>query len=152
MKKYNMDLPEFRAFHQIKIGSNTLTDTVHLFDISGYYPIIIGKGESMPKVWLYAIVRGEIRSIVNNNNPNLLPLKFEYDDSCHKLTYTFFNQVSNESICILSMESNHDVCVVTKLDLRPFGVKIYLDGDTLNVGTVELKDNDFSGNTFVSVE
>ena len=147
-----MELPEYKAFHQIKIGSNTLTDTVHLFNISGYYPLIIGKGDLMPKVWLYALVRGEIRSVVNNNNSNLLPIKFEYDESSHQLIYTFFNQVSNESICILCLESNQDICVITKLDLRPFGLKIYLDGDTLNVGSVSLKNSVFSGNTFVSVE
>ena len=152
MSKYNMQLPEYKAFHQIKIGSNTLTDTTHLFNISGYYPIILGKGDLMPKVWLYALVRGEIRSVVNNNNSNLLPIKFEYDESSHQLSYTFVNQVSNESICILRLESEQDVCTVINLDLRPFGVIIYLDGDTLNVGPMKLRDNHFTGNTFVSVE
>lgn len=152
MNKYNMELPEFKAFQQIKIGSNTLNDIIYLFNISGYYPIIIGKGDVMPKVWLYAIVHDEIRSIVNNNKSNLLPIRFEYDESNHKLKYIFVNQVTNESICILGLESNQNVCIITELDLRPFGVIAYLEGDTLHVGPMEFRQNNFSGNTFVSVE
>ncbi len=151
MNKYNMELPDFKAFQQIKIGSNTLNDIVCLFNISGYYPIIIGKGELMPKVWLYAIVHGEIRSVVSNNKSDLLPIRFEYDESCHNLKYTFVNQVSNQSICILSLESRQDVCIITELDLRPFGVKVYLEGETLHVGSIEFEHNDFSGNTFITV-
>lgn len=148
-----MKLPEFKAYQQIKIGSVTLTNTVHLFNISGYYPIIIGKGDLMPKVWLYAIVRGEIHNIVNNNNSNLLPLKFEYNEKNHMLTYTFVNQVLNQDICILSIESDQNGCTITKLDLRPFGVKIYLDGNTLNVGPAKFENSMFNNsNTFVTVE
>ncbi len=152
MNKYNMELPEFKAFQQIKIGSNTLKDIVYLFNISGYYPIIIGKGDVMPKVWLYAIVHGEIRCIVNNNKSNLLQIRFEYDESDHKLTYTFIDQVSNQNICILSLESDQDECVITNMDLRPFGVKVYLEDDTLHVGPMAFRQSDFSVNTFVTVE
>lgn len=152
MNKYNMELPDFKAFQQIKIGSNTLNDIVNLFNISGYYPIIIGRGDVMPRVWLYAIVHGEVRCLVDNNKSNLLPIKFEYDENDHKLRYTFFNQISNQSICILSMESNQNVCTITDLDLRPFGVKIYLEGDALHVGPMEFRQNVFSGNTFVTVD
>ena len=147
-----MELPKFKAFQQIKIGSNTLNDVVYLFNISGYYPIIIGKGDLMPKIWLYAIVHGEIRCIVDNNKSNLLPIRFEYDENDHRLRYIFVNQISNQSICILSLESDQNVCVIKEMDLRPFGVKVYLEGEALHVGPMEFRQNDFSGNTFVTVE
>lgn len=147
-----MELPEFKAFQQIKIGSNTLNDIIYLFNISGYYPIIIGRGDVMPKVWLYAIVHGEIHNIVIDNKSNILPVKSEFDENNHLLKYTFVNQVSNQSICILSLESEKNVCVIKEMDLRPFGVKVYLEGDTLHVGPMEFRQSDFSGNTFVTVE
>lgn len=152
MNKYNMELPEYKAFKQIKIGSNILNDTINIFNISGYYPIIIGKGDLMPKVWLYALVNGRVRNIINNSNSSLLQLKMEYDEESHKLTYTFVDQVSNKSICILSLESNNDLCFITKMDLRPLGLKIFLDDDTLFVGTIQFKNSNFSGGTFVYVE
>ena len=152
MKKYSMKLPEYKAYPVLKIGSNTLKDTELLFSISGYSPIIIGKGDMMPRVWIYALIRGEVHTVVNNNKSEILPIKIEYDEDSQNLVFTFVNQMTNQNICMLSLESTQDTCIISKLDLRPLGLKIYIKDDNLIVGSMTFSQNYFSGNTFMVVE
>lgn len=152
MNKYNMQLPEFKAFQIIRLGNNTLSNTKHLFNISGYYPLIIGKGDIMPKVWMYALIDGKVINVVSNSFSQIFPIKFDYNESTHRLVYKFIDQATNKEICLLNVVAQENECKIEELNLYPLGLKIRLDGETLVLGNVNMENNNFTGNTFVSVE
>lgn len=147
-----MQLPEFKAFQIIRLGNNTLSNTKHLFNISGYYPLIIGKGDLIPKVWMYALIDGQIINVVNNSFSQIFPIKFDYNESTHRLVYKFIDQATNKEICLLNVVAQGNECKIEELNLYPLGLKIRLDGETLVLGNVNMENNNFTGNTFVSVE
>lgn len=152
MNKYNMKLPEFKAYQILRLGNNTLSNTKHLFNILGYYPLIIGKGDIMPKVWMYALIDGKVINVVSNSFSQIFPIKFDYNESTHRLIYKFINQATNEEIRLLNIVAQGNECKIEELNLNPLGLKIRLDGETLLVGNVNIDHSNFTGNTFVSAE
>ncbi len=143
-------IPDFIPYPQIKLCSNNL-GVKYLFDINGYYPIIIGQG-NIPKVWLFVEINNEIVSLLKDNVPQIAQIKIHKEKKYLKIkVYDFATQ---EWLPILNINfSNPNLPNIDCLDLRPFGILCYGNKELLHIGNNKLKDNSISGaEVFIKAE
>lgn len=140
MNSANQNIPSFIPFDKIMVCGNIIS-AKYLFRIGNYYPIIIGKSpENKPEVYFYVKTQNEIKCIVQNNqtnhsqvecNNNDTSLRFKVKTIDGKKSVTFFELLISEN-CIPE---------ITILDLRPLGLNIWGQNNSLFIGTTCYKDN-----------
>jgi len=128
----------YKPYENLKVCSNTLIGGGVIFDISGEFPLLIGRG-APPLVWLTASASSD-----QKKPATIVDASTAKTDAAvvHKLSDTdvvvFFGHV-----LVLSVKKiSNDKAEVDKLDLRPFGYKIFGDSSGLSIG-----DSHFSRNT-----
>lgn len=131
---------QFKPYSSLKICSNTLYNGGHLASIGDNLPLIIGKGE-IPLIWLQALNDIDNKIFIPiieksiSKNPNVVISK-----SSQALSISILGQQ------ILSLKViNQDSAEVDFLDLRPIGLNLYGDKQTLNIGTNKFSGNSMSG-------
>lgn len=138
----NINIPSnYKAYSKVELCSNTLEDVKYFFGIGNNPPIIIGKGENNPICWLYMKNNdswNEIISANKSNHPSLQVFAHE-----KKLLIQL-----NDTIILDSYETNQNTLVIQKLDLRPIGLNIEGDTNSLNIGGNTISQNSISGGKF----
>ena len=135
------NLPKkFQPYQNLKICSNTLIGGGYLASIGEILPLVIGKGKS-PLIWLQALNEIENKKFI-----------LIVEESVSK----YPNVILTESLGVLSISVqgkqilsiktiNEDSAEVEFLDLRPIGLNLYGNKDTLNIGNSEFSGNSMSG-------
>lgn len=148
MEQVHVELPSFVPFDRIKICSN-IVGTKYIFKIGDYIPMLIGRSsEDKPLVWFYAklangdkfpvVERNEVkhRQIRRSLNENII--EFEIENPISKEWVTFFKMII----------SDWYTPEIIELDLRPFGLNIYGDNNSLYIGNSCLKENIITGSEY----
>jgi hypothetical protein len=128
---------QFKPYKELELASNKLIDGVALFSVNEFIPVLVGKGES-PEIWLYipADPKGESWQPLVKRNRSLHP-KVEVKGTGKKVTVTTPDGVVLVVECI-----SEDLALISRLDLRPFGINVFLENNSLNV-----MGNSMIGNT-----
>lgn len=137
------ELPsQYEPFRRVRIGSNLLENIQALLVIKGHVPFIIGKGKT-PRVWLYIPT--------NTDGTEWYPLIKDnfssHPDVVVKAAPKMLTIRTPEATALACLLGKEDVIHITKLDLRPFGINIYSDEESLNV-----MGNTLSKNTFKNIK
>lgn len=126
-------------YTEIKVGSNSFKNTKFLFKIDGVIPLLFEKGK-YPLVWLNATNLKEKTEIqVIKNSESLIPAVNIYKTSKDIL-------INYNSKTILETSNNlnkKNILNIIKLDLRPFGLNLFLDNDNLCIGGITFTNNTF---------
>lgn len=131
--------PQYVPFQKIRLGSNLLENVVAVFSINGFIPLLVGDGEK-PKVWL---------SIpTNREGTEWYPLIKENFSSHSEVSVEAFKRrvvVKTPQGTVIHVMKNTDnnLLLFLKLDLRPFGLNVYADEGALHVMGNKLAKNEF---------
>lgn len=136
-KKYTQDLPNFVPYKRLIIGNNEIS-VKYILNISGFIPIIIGRGE-IPLIWMYVKVNDTIIPIIEKNIPRTAQIKSYLSDD--EIRFSVFNFKTSEwdKLIHINLE-NKDVPYIDLLDLRPIGIIMFLDGNKLHLGKMVLEN------------
>jgi hypothetical protein len=135
----DIKLPEsYAPFNKLEICNNTLVNVKVPFLIGRTPLLLIGQGKS-PHIWLSAPVKpksDEWRYVVENNR-SLNPAIFvEVDDQDNLVVV----RINNLTIIKVIAEAE-DSAICEMLDLRPIGINVYGDKNSLTVGTQKFTRN-----------
>jgi hypothetical protein len=129
---------EFTPYKQLEIATNKLVDGIALIAVHGFIPVLIGKGGEAPEIWVTvpADQKGtEWRPLVSKTKSLLDVITVIAKENVIQVTMS-------DSIVLEVKEITSQSAEITKCDLRPFGINVFLEGDCLKVMT-----NRYSGNT-----
>jgi hypothetical protein len=130
-------LPVFTPYEKIKICSN-IFGTKFLIDISGFYPIIIGKDE-IPLIWLYSKINDVVVTLVDRNIPCTPQIKVEIDT--YRMDIRVFDMVKKIWIDMLKIDfSDKNQPCIDLIDLRPIGFNLFGDKDVLSISNHKFKE------------
>ena len=136
----DFDLPtQYVPFETLRIGSNILTNVKALASVGGNLPLLIGKG-SPPRVWISIPAdRTGTRwyPLVKDNFSSHPDVKVE---AKAKVVYVRTPQ----GTILTALRVSDSVLSIQKLNLRPFGLNIYADEESLHVMGNKLTKNEFS--------
>ena len=131
---------QYRPYKEIDIGTNRLVGGQVLFSINENAPVLIG-ANGVPRVWLSipADARGETWQPLVRDNKSLHP----------KVTV----KIKGESVIIDTPDGvvlrvrkeNENLVRVNQINLRPFGINIYGNEQSLTVMNSNLARNMFVG-------
>lgn len=123
------------------IASNKLNNVKAILEINGNLPILIGDGKK-PRIWLYIPANKEGTEwyplIKDNFSTDPTVLVMEKENSI-----TITTPQGNVIECVKQKDG---VIVVSKLDLRQFGLDFIAEGNT-----IKFMGNTFTNNTFTNV-
>ncbi|HHX8575407.1 TPA: hypothetical protein ACVO35_004177 [Vibrio alginolyticus] len=126
---------------KISLASNTLRNVTAILEVNGFVPLLLGNGDK-PRVWLYIPANREGTEwypLIKDNfstNPNVTV-------KGGKKSITIDTPEGN----IITARKEGGVINVTKLDLRPVGLDLYITGES-----VRFMGSTFTNNTFTNVE
>lgn len=136
---------ELDIYEKLTVCSNLLINTVHIFqNQNGWRPLVIRKGE-VPRVWLSAQVE----------NDNELPTPIELISDSVSLNDEFFIDKSEYGFQItyqnkvIVKAGNHmnSSLEIIDIDLRPIGINIYGDNNSLKMGGISMSQNTSKNST-----
>lgn len=133
---------EFTPYKQLEIATNKLIDGVALVSVNGFIPVLIGRGET-PEIWVTipADQQGkEWRPIVSKNSSLLDVITVIAKGKVIEVALA-------DEIVLEVKEISEENAEITKCNLRPFGINVFLEDDCLKVMT-----NRYSGNTITEAE
>lgn len=137
--------PNFTPFEKLKVCGNII-GTRYIFQIDDYIPLIVGKSiDNTPLVWAYAkLSNNDVICVVNKNSSNHRQISCENLDDL--LLFKIKHPTEEKWIIFFKLiVSKWFIPEIVKLDLRPFGLNIYGDDDSLFIGNTCLKDNNIVG-------
>ena len=131
---------QYSPFKEIDIGTNRLIDGLVLFALNNNVPLLIGVN-GIPRVWLSipADPKGEKWQPLVRDNKSLNPkvaVKIEGD---------FVTIDTPDGIVLKVQKENENLLKVVKINLRPFGINIHGNEDSLTVMNSNLAGNMFMG-------
>lgn len=132
----------FKPYKELEIAKNKLIDGTALIAVNDFIPLLIGIGVT-PEVWINipADPSGKVwQPLVRKNR------------SLHKAVKVIENENSviidtPDGVVIEVKEVKNGSAEITKLDLRPFGINVFLDNGKLSVMNSVL-----SGNTVIGAK
>ncbi|WP_342349338.1 hypothetical protein [uncultured Nitrospira sp.] len=133
---------EFTPYTQLEIATNKLVDGVALVSVNGFIPVLIGRGDA-PEIWVTipADQQGkEWRPIVSNNTSLLDVITVIAKGKVIEVALA-------DEIVLEVKEITSESAEITKCNLRPFGINVFLEDDCLKVMT-----NRYSGNTITEAK
>lgn len=133
---------EFKPYKQLEIATNKLVDGVALVSVNGFIPVLIGRGEN-PEIWVTipADQQGkEWRPIVSKNTSLLDVITVIVKEKVIEVAWA-------DEIVLEVKEITSESAEITKCNLRPFGINVFLEDDCLKVMT-----NRYSGNTITEAK
>lgn len=142
-------LPEnYTPYKSLNFCSNILIDVRNIFEDDGFYPLLIGKGENNPLVWLFLRTKEKaVITIVEENRPLFNQFNIDLFEKDRILLITVSNNIGKTSV--IEINYNSDVPRITHFDLRPLGYSIYGDFQGLNIGTSKYSGNTIQALTFM---
>ena len=134
-EKYTQYLPDFTPYKILKIGSNTIS-VKYLVNISGFVPLIIGTGE-IPQIWMSVKINDTIIPLIEGNIPRTPQVKSYLSNN--EIEFSVFNFKTKEWDKLIHIKlENKDEPYIDVLNLRPIGLNIFLDGNSLQLGGLTL--------------
>jgi hypothetical protein len=132
------DLPEnFRPARVVKVGTNRFENTTALFSWDGKFPLLIGQNSDRPNVhcWMSAPSKSGWFDLVLDNEPQIGLVEVKAQPR------TIVIRVPESTVfsAIVGVAG----VVVSKLDLRPLGLNVYLEDSVLVAGSSRLSNNLF---------
>ena len=128
---------DYVPYERLIICTNTLEGGGFLFEMSGQYPLLIGKGDP-PLVWITIPSQRGRRAVVTASK--------SAEKSVSVVSILGGTQVVSGGKVILSARQNsQNEAVVDQIDLRPFGINVHGDKSGLKVGGMSLTGNRFTG-------
>lgn len=127
-------------YESLTICSNTIKGGGNLVAVSEVIPLLIGKGDT-PQIWLLALAnaqKNEFVSIVEKSISKHPAVKV-YEDA------EFLNVMISGEVVLSVRQDSESSATVTVLDLRPLGLNMYGNENTLNVGGGTFSKNSMSG-------
>lgn len=137
--------PVFTPFEKLNICGNII-GTKYIFQINDYIPIIIGKSpDNTPLVWVYArLPNGDEKCVVDENISKHEQIICENMDDL--LLFKIKHPTEEKWVIFFKLIiSKWYIPEIVKLDLRPFGLNIHGDNDSLFIGNACLKNNNIIG-------
>lgn len=144
--KIKQFLPNFEPYKILKIGNNVL-GVKYILNISGYIPLIIGKGK-VPKIWIYFKYNEMFIPVVEENISKTNQVVQHHDKDLKEISFNMLNNKENKWITLINVSYFNDVPNIKKLDLRPLGVNVYLVNNCLCIGSMQLENNRIEGPDF----
>ena len=137
------ELPsQYEPFRRVRIGSNLLENVQALLVVNGHVPFLIGKGKP-PRVWLYVPRNKEGKEwypLIKDNFSS-------HPDVIVKSAPKMLSIKTPDGTALACLLGKDDVIHITKLDLRPFGLDVFSDENSLNV-----MGNSLTKNTFKNIK
>ena len=133
---------QFKPYKEIEIARNKLTDGIALISVNDFIPFLIG-GNEKPEIWINipSDAKGlEWQPLVRKNRSlhNAVTVK----ESKSLVT------VNTPDGVVLEVKANsNSKAEITKLDLRPFGINVFLERGALCV-----MGNNMSGNSIIGAK
>ena len=119
---------QFNPYKELELAKNKLIDGIALFSVNDFIPLLIGKGDN-PEIWIYipSDSKGESwQPLVKKNRS--LHAQVQVENKGNSVVVT-----TPDGIVLEVKECGDDQAVITKLNLRPFGINVFLEGKGLNV-------------------
>jgi tetratricopeptide (TPR) repeat protein len=132
---------QFIPFKEIVIFSNRFIKGKALFSIGGYIPLLVGYGKKSPRVWI---------TIPSDSSGTLWQPLIRDNISLNKqirvlVKGSMTSVATPEGKVLLIEKIDNDTAKVGYIDLRPFGLAIYGEGEQLFIQKNKLSSNVFSG-------
>ena len=129
---------QYEPYEWVRIGSNVLQNVGALVSIGGHFPLLVGTG-STPRVWLsipadksgsrwYPLIKDNF-----STNPSI-----KVEVTAKKLVIR-----APHGTVLIAISGKEGALWIQRLDLRPFGLNIYADEDSLHVMGNTLTKNEF---------
>lgn len=133
---------QYRPFKEIDIGTNRLVDGQVLFSINENAPVLIG-ANGIPRVWLSipADAKGESWQLLVRENKSLHP-KVAVKTEGDSVTID-----TPDGVVLRVHKENENLVRVSQINLRPFGINIHGNEQSLTV-----MNSNLAGNTFIGVK
>lgn len=133
------ELPsQYKPFNKVRLGTNVIENVTAILTVKDHVPLLIGKGEP-PRVWLYVPS--------NNDGTEWYPLikdNFSSHPDIKVITEKKLVSVKTPTTIVLScLVGDSNMINILKLDLRPFGLDVYSDENSLKVFGNTLSNNTF---------
>jgi hypothetical protein len=134
--------PQYRPFKEIDIGTNRLVDGEVLFAINGKVPLLVGYGE-IPRIWLSipADPKGQTWQPLVRDNKSFHP-KVKVNVEANSVSVD-----TPDGVVVRVEKITEELAKVVSINLRPFGINISGNENSLTV-----MNSNLSGNTFVKVK
>ena len=130
---------DYVAFAELIVCSNRLVKVLAPFSIGGKVPLLVGKGPE-PVIWLNMrstkVASGWLPLV--RANRSLHP-----DVKVDKTKNRRVSVLAKDSLIIDVLLHTEDSAEIEQLDLRPLGLNIYGDSNSLYIGTNQLSHNTF---------
>lgn len=143
-KKNNLLPTDYEPFDELILCNNRLVNVKIPFEFKDKIPLLIGKGD-VPLVWLSSpspIDPSIWRELVRANIPIDKRIFIDYKEKERLL------KVKTQFTTILEVVKHTDSnAEITQIDLKPLGLKIYGDQNSLYFG-----GNKFSQNNFINLK
>jgi hypothetical protein len=126
-------------YERLIVCSNTLYDGTSIVSINDELPLTICKGK-IPRVWIKGLgkSKGALISLVEDSISKHPAIQVYANDGSINI------KIANSNILIANNISNESA-EVTFLDLRPIGLNIYGDKNSLNAAGNSLSNNSMRG-------
>jgi hypothetical protein len=135
------NLPQgYVPYERVKLCSNHLSGSTFILSVDEVLPLLIGKG-SKPQIWMQAISDVKNKAfvqIVESSIP-LFPAVRVTTESGIVLVFV------NDQIIMSIRSISDDEIDIFQLDLRPIGLNLVGDEDSLRAGGMEFSRSTFSG-------
>ncbi|MDD1783436.1 hypothetical protein LRP49_19880 [Enterovibrio sp. ZSDZ35] len=129
----------YSAPEQMLIGSNSLKNVQTLIDFNGFSPILVGDGDT-PHIW--------INVPMNQQGTEWYPLvkdNFSTNPAVIVLKRSNGVKVTTPDGEVIDCEKRNDgTIVVHKLNLRPFGINVTANSESLNIMNTSFSSSGFS--------
>jgi hypothetical protein len=134
---------DYVPFGGIDLCSNKITGPANIITIGNVKPILIGQGKNWPLVWLKAILspaKKEFIDIVEASESRHRNAVIITDAPIDGVTILY-----GSTLVLRVQKKSKDQAIVDKLDLRPLGINIFGDSQSLTMGGRVLQRNSFEG-------
>lgn len=132
-------LKNYKPFNKIEICTNKLENVKFLFTYDYVTPLLIGNGKH-PLIWLSVLKPGTLSwfyIVIENESPNKNITVDLTEENVTKIID------SNNTILLNAKKISETEAKINKIDLRPIGLAVYCENDTLNLGNTRFQTSTF---------
>ena len=144
-------IPEnFKNYEELLLSGNMLLDVKTIVDDKGFIPLLIRKDENnQPLIWLKTKSKNEVIDLVDGNKSliNVIDVNLYKN----KKSMDVVLNDNGEKYLLLEIDFKNNIPNITNIDLRQLGYNIYGDEESLNIGTLEIKNNTYQTETMIGV-
>jgi hypothetical protein len=137
------NLPKsYQPYGNLTVCSNHLIGGGQIVAVGDVLPLIIGKGEK-PQIWLQAMNNPETKEFIS-----IVENSVSKHPAVEVLEVSGSVIISIQGIKVLSVKQvSEDSAVVESMDLRPIGVNLHGNSNSMDVGNSVLSGNSMHGDS-----